>query len=299
MGGKMGRVASVFMALPILTMVQAAEVAMADAIFGTPTNLGPTVNSSANDSSPSISADGLELYFCSNRPGGSGGTDIWVARRTTTDDDWGEPVNLGPTVNSSASEAAVSISADGLALYFCDWGDPRPGGLGETDLWVTTRATKDHVWGGPVNLGPTINSPAHEATPVISANGLELHFESDRPGGYGSDDILVSTRVTTRDDWSAPRNLGPKINSPEWEHCPNITADGLTLFYDSKIPGDLMMTTRTTTDDAWVEPTNLGHSASDHWASSVSADGAMLYFASKRPGGSGGNDVWQVQVLRQ
>ncbi len=295
MNGILSRVASVSAAALLSTLFLSAEVT-ADVKLGTPTNLGPTVNSPAKEGSPSISADGLELYFNSTRPGGSGGADIWVSRRATTDDDWKQPVNLGPIVNSPANEGAVTISADGLALYFHDWGNPRPGGFGETDLWVTTRATKGDAWGVPVNLGPAINTAGHEATPNISADGLELYFESDRAGGFGSNDILVATRATIEDEWGMPTNLGPRINSSEWEHCPNISADGLTLYFDSKIPGNLMVTTRATVEDDWGEPVDLGHTHSDHYASSVSADGSTLYFASKHPGGSGDNDIWQLPI---
>jgi Tol biopolymer transport system component len=281
----------------ILTLALVARVAKAEVIFGTPTNLGPMVNSSANEGSPHISADGLELYFHSDRPGGYGDADIWVSTRATTDDEWGEAVNLGPVVNSSAAEVAPSISTDGLTLYFCDWGAPRPGGQGKSDLWVTTRATKDDAWGEPVNLGPTVNSPEQDGTPVISADGLELYFESDRPGGFGSDDLLVAKRATTQDDWGTPVNPGSTLNSADWEHCPTISSDGLTLFFDLGVPGDLMVTTRATLGDDWGKPVNLGHAESDHYASCISADGATLYFASKWPGGSGGNDIWQMPIL--
>ncbi|MHC4331939.1 MAG: TolB family protein, partial [Planctomycetota bacterium] len=88
----------------VLTLPLVAEVTKADFTVGEPTNLGPTVNSSAGDTSPSISADGLELYFSSDRPGGYGLDDIYVMTRATTEDDWGEPVNLGPLVNSSTAD---------------------------------------------------------------------------------------------------------------------------------------------------------------------------------------------------
>ena len=290
------RMKTLMLVVVILTLVLAAEVARAEITFGTAINLGPMVNSADQEGSPNISADGLELYFNSNRPGGSGGADIWVSKRATTDDEWGEAVNLGPIANSAANEIAPSISADGLALYFCDWGVPRPGGFGKSDLWVTTRATKDDPWEEPVNLGPMVNSSEQDGTPVISANGLELHFESDRPGGFGSDDILVTKRATTEDDWGEPVNLGSTINTAEWEHCPNISSDGLTLFFDLAIPGYLIVTTRATPDADWSEPVNLGNEESDHYASSISADGTTLYFASKHPGGSGGNDIWQMPV---
>ncbi|MCP4260056.1 MAG: DUF4440 domain-containing protein [Planctomycetes bacterium] len=273
----------------VLTLALAAEVANADFTFGEPVNLGPTVNTSAGEGSPSISADGLELYW--------GIGDLWVTTRATTEDNWGEPVNLGPIVNSSAAEVAPTISADGLELYFCDWGAPRPGGVGEVDLWVTTRPTKDDEWGEPVNLGPTVNSSAFEGTPEISSDGLELYFESDRPGGYGLDDIYMTTRATTEDDWGEPVNLGPIVNGSLWEHCPTISADGLTLFFDLDIPGDLMVTRRATKDDDWGEPVNLGHSASGHWASDISADDSTLYFTSDHDGGQGDSDIWQAPII--
>jgi hypothetical protein len=159
--------------------------------WGTPVNLGPTVNSSNWDNSPSISADGLSLFFDSKRPGGSGGTDLWVTTRPTTDDSWGTPVNLGPTVNGPASDGLPGISADGLALFFSSYEDEplRPGGLGGSDIWVTTRATVSDPWGTPVNLGPPINTSADDLSQSFSADGLTLYFGSRRPGGYGNYDI--------------------------------------------------------------------------------------------------------------
>ena len=176
----------------------------ADFTFGTPTNLGPIVNSSSSDWSPSISADGLSLYFNSNRPGGYGNHDLWVATRPTIYDPWGEPENLGSMVNSSVWEAYPSISPDGLSLFF---ESPRSGGHGSFDLWVTRRATKNDPWSEPVNLGALVNSTRNDATPGISADGLSLFFESDRSGGYGNFDIFVTTRTTPDADWSAPVNL--------------------------------------------------------------------------------------------
>ena len=142
----------------VLALGLTAELAKADFTFGTPTNLGPTVNTSAFDGVPSISADGLELYFSSGRPGGYGSLDIWVTTRPTKDDPWGTPVNLGSTVNSGYDDPTPSISTDGLTLYFSS---NRPG-EGGYDLWLTTRATKQDPWGEPVNLGPTVNSSAQE-----------------------------------------------------------------------------------------------------------------------------------------
>lgn len=83
-----------------------------------------------------IRSDGLEAFLGSNRPGGSGGTDLWVSTRTTTSSTWSTPVNLGPSVNSAAADAPGSLSADGTTMYLQS---ARPGGSGLGDVWVMTR----------------------------------------------------------------------------------------------------------------------------------------------------------------
>lgn len=95
-------------------------------------NPGPTVNSQADQYYVSISADELELYSSSNRGGGHGVYNLWVTTRETTDDRWGEPVNLGPTINSSAWEGCPNVSADGSTLFFRYSQSGRHGG---GDIW--------------------------------------------------------------------------------------------------------------------------------------------------------------------
>ena len=90
----------------------------ADFAFGTPTNLGPIVNSTESEYGPNISAGSLAHYFTPSRSGGYGGFDLYVAKRQTLNDDWNSPVNLGSTVNSSANYIRPSISKDGLSLCF-------------------------------------------------------------------------------------------------------------------------------------------------------------------------------------
>jgi len=274
----------------VLALGLAAEVANADFTFGTPTNLGPIINTSNFDGGVGITADGLLLFFASSRSGGSGNWDIWVTTRGTTNEPWGTPVNLGPTVNSSAWDGPTCISADGLELYF---GSLRPGGSGDFDLWVTTRATISDPWGTPVNLGATVNSSSIDGGGLsISADGLELYFSSDRPGGSGSWDMWVTTRATIDDEWGKPVNLGPIVNSSLTEGYPEISADGLMLFFNTGTSGDhdLWVTTRPTVSDPWETPVNLGlkvNGPNDDAGTEISADGSTLYFQSNRPGGLG------------
>jgi len=158
--------------------------------WGKAVNLGSLVNSVTTDAFPCLSADGLLLYFCSRRPGGSGGFDIWVASRATPNDAWGEPVNLGPPVNSPYDDAWCCISTDGLELYLSGHTTNQPGGYGGRDLWVSRRFTMDDPWGEPVNLGPLVNGASNDCAPSISGDGLMLFFDSDRPGGSGGRDIM-------------------------------------------------------------------------------------------------------------
>jgi len=163
--------------------------------WGPAVNLGPVVNSSASDASAWESPDGLELYFVSYRSGGYGNADIWVARRTTKNAPWGSPENLGPVVNSPYSEHWISLSPDGLLLFFCEVpGDPfRPGGYGNSDCWMTRRASLTSQWQAPVNLGPVVNGPTNDFCPRISVDGHTLYFGSQ-----------VDLDFSTYNMWQAP-----------------------------------------------------------------------------------------------
>ena len=285
----------------VIVVLGGGGSANAEFTFGSPANLGPNVNSSSNDAGPSIAADGLSLFFDSDRPGGSGSNDLWVATRKAIDEDWGEPVNLGPIMNTEYEEFDSSISADGLSLLFAS---DHPGGSGDFDLWVARRNTTDEDWGVPVNLGPIVNSEYEDYGPGISADGLSLYFSSNRPGTYGGPDLWVTMRTTVNDAWGEPVNLGPTVNSSLWEARPKLSTDGLTLLFGSnQLDGgdltDIYMTTRETTQSAWGTPVKLGSSVNspddEDWPC-ISTDGRTLLFESDRPGGSGAWDIWQVSI---
>jgi len=151
--------------------------------WGTPVNLGTNVNSTADDGGPTISPDGLELYFCSWRSGGYGSSDLYVTRRATTSSPWEPATNLGALINGPGSEAGQSLSPDGLLLVFGgQQGNPvRPGGYGNSDLLVTRRTGLNAPSSIPLNLGPVINSASHELAPLISPDGSTFFFNSTRP----------------------------------------------------------------------------------------------------------------------
>src|SRR5713101_7348214 len=107
----------------------------------------------------------------------------------------------------------------------------------------------------PRNLGPIINSPRDETQVALTHSGLSLYISSDRPGGYGSQDIWVSRRSSLSAPWGEPQNLGSLINSAGQEYTPSFTPDDLCMFFPSARPGglgrqDIWMTCRLdATDD--------------------------------------------------
>jgi len=211
--------------------------ASVDDDWGPPQNLGPAVNSPSYEFLASISADGLTLYFDSDRPYEDAiRLNIYMTTRATKNDPWGPAVKMGPEINGPGNVSEVPwISPDGLELYFDSW---RSGGYGALDLYVARRATVNDPWGNAVNLGPVVNSPYDEEWPSLSPDGLLLLFSgmwiepsSPRPGGYGSSDLWMTRRASLSDPWQPPVNLGSKVNKPSNDAVPRISPDGRTLYF--------------------------------------------------------------------
>ena len=167
--------------------------------WGPPENLGSGVNSAASEGGPFHFEDDetgtTTLYFNSNRLGGTGAFDIY-ASRLNEDEAFG-PAVLVEELSSPFSDRRPVIRRDGRELLL---ESNRPGAIGGSlDLWVSTRTSTSELWSTPVNLGPVVNSAAVEARPALSFRGTELYFNSNRPGGFGSQDLYVSTRTRLRD----------------------------------------------------------------------------------------------------
>ena len=202
------------------------------------------INSRYNEAFPCLSADGLTLYFADwyswnaagDRPGGVGNHDLWMCTRLSTDDPWGPPVNMGAIVNSPNAELLPSVSQDGQILIFTS---KRSGGLGDYDLWMSTRPAAEGDWAAPVNMGPAVNSSAYDGDGCLSTDGLALFFCSGRSGGMGWYDMWVTTRRSQAAAWSPPVNLGPAINTSSIEGAPSLSPDQKTLYFASNQPGGI------------------------------------------------------------
>ncbi len=164
----------------------------------------------------------------------------------------------------------------------------------------------DYEWSAPENLGSVVNSAAGEGSPCLSADGLTLLFDSDRPGGQGKTDLWMSRRPTLIAPWSAPENLGATVNSSENDKVPTLSSDGLTLLFASdRGQSDkryrLWWCHRKTTAEPWSTPTRqqlevtVAAGVSDY-EPELAADGLSLLFTSfPRVGTHGLEDLWQCR----
>lgn len=289
--GKMGRIVAIAVcagAAVTATAVAAQRFGEWSVPVSAEEGSHPDLNTAALEGCPNLSPDGLTLYFASNRPGGLGGVDIWVARRARTTDGWGAPVNLGAPVNSAANDFCPT-PVRGKRLFFVSTR------TGNADIFLT-RQRHDGSWQQPTDLGPNINSPAPEFSPSYfeDESGREiLYFSSGRPGGPGGQDIYYSVDF-------GPAQLAPgALNTPFHDARPNVRRDGLEIVFDSNRPGgmggfDIWTATRASTSDPWPSPVNVANvnsPAADDRAA-LSWDGTFMVFGSDRTGGEGMLDIY-------
>jgi hypothetical protein len=299
-------------ATPLFSRLDRAE-------WSAPTNLGPNVNSIDADSHPTVSKDGLTLYFNGGRNrGGFGLRDLWVSHRASADDAWGPAQNLGSVINTDAHESKPALSVDGHRLYFAS---NRPGGFGLFDIYVSYRrhADDDFGWEAPVNLGSVINSSGNEESGVTffedDAGVVRMYFAATRDGGLGGVDIYTS--AIQADGSFGPVQLVTDLSTPFNDVDPSVRKDGLELFFASNRTGthgaaDLWVSRRATTEDAWSTPENLGGTINtpprdpsleqaNDFGPWLSFDGTTLYFSSAFRDGNQSFmfDIWMTTRSRK
>ena len=200
--------------------------------WGAPANVGAPVNSASNDFCPTISRDGHEFFFVSNRAGGCGGDDIYNTRLRP--DGWDPVENLGCDgaggPNSAGNEASPSPLPErgsGPTLYFSSTR------AGSPDIYLS----RSHGGAfGTAQAVTELNTAAADAQPNVRRDGLEIFFFSNRTGSLGND-IYSATRASTDEPWSAPVNLGSSVNTTAAETRPSLSWDGTTLYFGSTRAG--------------------------------------------------------------
>ncbi len=135
---------------------------------------------------PAINVTGDVLYFTSKLPGGYGGKDIWMSTYSKKDKAWGQPVNLGPTVNTQGDEMFPYMAEDDKTLYFSSNYHLGMGGL---DIFKAEKSADGKFTKAPENLKYPMNSAGDDFGIVFEGKKIRGYFTSNRDGGKGSDDI--------------------------------------------------------------------------------------------------------------
>lgn len=257
-------------------------------------NVGPGVNTKADEYFPTLTADGGTLIFTRNK---FQDEDFYSSIRKDTIWQTAEALE---GINTPDNEGAQSISPDGSWLVFTACNRRDDNSQGSCDLYWSV--FKNDNWTKPVPFSAAINSEDWDSQPTISADSRTIIFSSRRPGGRGKEDIWMTTRQSNG-KWAKPENLGPNINTGGVEQTPFLHPDGQTLYFASdSLPGmgglDLYMVRRNA-DSTWGTPRNLGYpinTKANEVALTVSLDGRTGYYATNRPGGLGGLDIYSFEL---
>lgn len=260
-------------------------------------NMGGAVNSKDDDYFPFVTNDQEHLFY--TRKAGKGTEDLFESRLEQGKWSKGSPVK---SINTDKDEGMCTLVRDGRRIYFTACG--REQGMGICDIWEALVSSEGEI-GEATPLSGYANSGRWESQASISCDGSTLFFASEREGGLGKSDLYYSKRQADG-SWSMPVNLGPRINTDDYEEAPFITNDGRTLYFSSYgHPGmgdqDIFMSWLDDNGE-WSIPINLGppvNTAFRELGLYLSADGATGYFASERPDGFGNLDIYTFQLDEQ
>lgn len=168
-----------------------------DGTWSETTELGDAINTKNHESAATLSFDEKTLFFVSDKPGGLGGHDIYMSTWDEEKKDWGEAVNVGPTINTKFEEKGVFFHPDNKTLYFSSEGHNTMGGL---DIFKTEYDAETGEWTKPVNIGAPINTPDDDVYFVVSGNERYAYYSSFRGEGFGEKDIYQITFLGPKKD---------------------------------------------------------------------------------------------------
>ena len=268
-------------------------------------NIGSTINSKYPDYTPVVSLDGSSLYFTSKRPWENGSTeeykspmdnqypeDIYVSYMDI-DSTWMEPIRLEFCLPQK-NEATITVSTDERRIYLYQ------DSTGSGDIYYTDFYASKFNDVQRLN-DDKINTEYWETHCMVTTDRSRMYFASDRPGGYGGRDIYVSER-NADSTWSAPVNLGAKVNTANDEDAPFVSVNNKTLYFSSNgeksIGGFDILACDLLADGSWSESRNMGYpfnSTNDDIFYTTTIDGLRGYMTSFRKDGKGEKDIYEIK----
>lgn len=192
-------------------------------------NMGPPLNNSGHNYINSISPDGNMILLGGTY--GNHGTKDKLYITINDENGWTDPVELEiDNYYNRSSYNSFHMGVDGKTIIMSL---ERDDSYGNKDLYVSFLVSGNH-WSEPLHLGSGINTAGDEITPFLAADGTTLYFSSNGLSGYGRNDIYISKRLDdTWENWTEPKNLGPKINTPEWDAYYTVDASGENAYFTS------------------------------------------------------------------
>lgn len=258
-------------------------------------NLGPNINTRSDDYFPCLTNNQDRLYF--TRKDKDGDEDLYTSQRRP-DGSWHSAEKVRG-FNTDKPEGMVTLVRDGRRIFFTSC--LRDGVGGPCDIWEALSSGADIR--DIRSLGAPVNDMSWESQAAISCDGSTIFFASNRSGGVGGSDIWSSS-LQPNGLWSTPANLGINVNTPADEEAPFISNDGQTLYFASTGhlglgEQDIFMSWWDDRLGRWSVPINLGPPVNGphrELGFFLSADGKTGYFASNRPGGMGGMDIYHFAL---
>ena len=181
-----------------------------------------------------LAPDSKTVLVSSGRPirkGGSPVRDYYIWMTERTGDVWSEPTLLPSPVNTGHHDSYPCVTEDGTLYFF----SRRDGGMGLGDIYKSRKTNGQYA--EVENLGAPVNTEYHEVDPFVVPDESYMIFCSNRPGGYGKDDLYVTFRKKDG-SWTEPINMGEKINSPFQEYIPSVSPDGKYFFFTTNKSGN-------------------------------------------------------------
>ena len=243
--------------------------------FSEPTAIPALAGPTSGEGDPSLTEDGRELYFSSDRTGGGGGgSDIWVSKRASVLDDWGPPDPV-LELNSADAEFDPEVSADGLTMWMNST-RAVAGAQGGFDLFVTTRETRDDDWGDP-QLMTSFNTADNEMGAVMNAAKTVVVFHRVVAGVYS---LHQSIRASEGGGWSDPEPLDELNADPIADAY--LSTDGLTIYFNSTRDGgkgswDIWRATRESVTSPFGAPEAVAEVNSDVHDANVALSNKTRY----------------------